>query len=202
MAAEIDRIFGAVTQLRTLVTDLLDVARLDHGLFRVDPVLLDLAKLVRESARDLARPSVNVDVRVQSTGDIFIFADQVRVRQCIDNLIANAVEQSPEGGTVTVSMATETQADGEYASVQVIDEGPGVPPEILPRIFERHATSRARGGGLGLGLFLAKRIAEVHGGQLTVDSKPGEGARFVLSLPCKMNAPFSLLPDVPGPASD
>ncbi len=188
LLAEIETIFKSVAQLRTLVGHLLDVTRLDQGLFRMDPVLLDLVDLVQESARALARPQTRVDVRLQSTGQILVVADAVRLRQCIDNLIANAVEQSPQGGAVTVTMATQTQNDREYALVQVIDEGPGVPAEILPHIFERHTTSRAGSGGLGLGLFLAKRIAELHGGQLSVESKPGQGARFMLSLPCHLHA--------------
>jgi two-component system OmpR family sensor kinase len=188
MLAEIEGIFKALRQMRTMVGDLLDVARLDHGLFRIDPAVLDLATLVQESARALARPTVHIDVRIQSTGQILVFADAGRIRQCIDNLIVNAVEQSPEGGTVSVVIATETQTEGEYARVQVIDEGPGVAPEILPRIFDRHTTSKARGGGLGLGLFLAKRIAELHGGEISVESRRGNGARFTLSLPCQLQS--------------
>ncbi len=129
-----------------------------------------------------------MDVRVQSTGRIVVLADAARIRQCIDNLVVNAIEQSPHGGTVTVVIATETQPQGEYARVQVIDEGPGVPPDLLPQIFERHTTSKARVGGLGLGLFLAKRIAKLHGGEISVESKPGSGARFTLSLPCQLDA--------------
>ncbi len=188
MLMEVERIFNSMRRLRTLVSDLLDVARLDHGLFRIEPDLLDMIALVQESARALETPHANIKVRVQSTGRIMAIADGARVRQCIDNLIANAIEKSPEGGTVTVTIATETVRDGEHALVQVSDEGPGVSPEILPRIFERHATSKREGGGLGLGLFLAKRIAELHGGELSVESKPGEGARFMLSLPCQLDA--------------
>jgi two-component system, OmpR family, sensor kinase len=187
--AEIDSISRSVAQLRTLVGHLLDVARLDHGLFRIDPVLLDLVALVQESATALARPDTRVDVCLQSTGQILVVADAVRLRQCIDNLIANAVEQSPTGGTVTVTIATETANEREHARVHVIDEGPGVPPEMLPHIFERHSTSKAQTGGLGLGLFLAKRIAELHGGELSVQSSPGRGARFLLLVPCQLNAP-------------
>jgi signal transduction histidine kinase len=98
----------------------------------------------------------------------------------------NAIEQSPHGATVTITIATKTTPDGECARIEVADEGPGVPVEILPRIFERHATSKARGGGLGLGLFLAKRIAELHEGELTVESEPGSGARFALIVPCQL----------------
>jgi signal transduction histidine kinase len=186
LLAQIEQVFNSVSQLRTLVSDLLDVARLDYGLFRVTPALLKLVELVRASAQALETPAKTIDVRVQSAGEILVLADATRIRQCVDNLIVNAVEQSPARGTVTVVISTETQHEGEYARVQVIDEGPGVAPEILPHIFERHSTSKGREGGLGLGLFLAKRIAEVHGGELSVDSTPGQGARFVLSLPCQL----------------
>jgi two-component system, OmpR family, sensor kinase len=184
--AEIAHIFKSLGQLRTLVSELLDVARLDHGLFRLDPAVMDLSELVQEAARALARPQIQVDVRVQSTGQIMVYADAARIRQSIDNLLANAFEQSPHGGTITVVVATRTLESGEYARVQVIDEGPGVPPEILPRIFERYTTSKAGGGGLGLGLFLAKRTVELHGGSLSVESEPGKGACFTLCLPCQL----------------
>jgi two-component system OmpR family sensor kinase len=176
----------SVAQLGTLVSDLLDVARLEYGVFRVDPATLDLAELAAESARTLARPAVRVDVRVQSTGLILVTGDGARLRQCLDNLLVNAIEQSPEGAAVTVMVASEKRVDGEYGSVEVIDEGPGVPPELIPRIFERLATSKNRHGGLGLGLYLAKRIAEMRGGDLTVDSSPGKGARFKLVMPCRL----------------
>jgi two-component system, OmpR family, sensor kinase len=195
MLAEVELIIHSVGQLRTLVSDLLDVARLDHGLFRINPAAIDLASLVQESAATLARPEITLDVRIQSTGQILVLADATRIRQCVDNLIVNAIEQSPQGGTVSVVIATETQEKGEYARIDVLDEGPGVRPEILPEIFERHATSRARSGGLGLGLFLAKRIAELHGGDLSVESKPGSGARFSLTLACQLAETPSTVPE-------
>ncbi len=125
-------------------------------------------------------------MRVQSTGKITVPADAARLRQCLDNLIANAIEQSPAGGTVTVVIATQTQAEGEYARVEIIDERPGVSAEILPHIFDRLRTGKPQRGGLGLGLYLAKRIAELQGGDLTVQSTVGEGARFMLGLPCRL----------------
>jgi signal transduction histidine kinase len=67
--------------------------------------------------------------------------------------------------------------------VEVIDEGPGIPPELLPHVFDRFVSGTRSGGGLGLGLYLAKRIAGVHGGDLTVESQAGKGARFILTLP-------------------
>lgn len=182
---EIEGTSKAVGRLRSVVSDLLDVARLDYGVFRLHAAPVDLAALLTESARTLARPEIDTDVRVQSTGEIIVLGDAARLRQCVDNLLSNAMDQSPKGGTVTLVVATQTRTDGEYATVEVIDEGPGVPPEMLPRIFERLASGRSSGGGLGLGLYLAKRIAELHGGELTVESSPGKGARFKLMVPCR-----------------
>ncbi|HEX2197517.1 MAG TPA: ATP-binding protein, partial [Burkholderiales bacterium] len=73
--------------------------------------------------------------------------------------------------------------DGGRADVTVIDQGPGIPQDLLPYVFERFVSGRQRQGGLGLGLYLAKRIAAMHGGDLTVESQPGKGARFKLVLP-------------------
>ncbi|HEY6925750.1 MAG TPA: GAF domain-containing sensor histidine kinase, partial [Steroidobacteraceae bacterium] len=174
---EIDLISRPMGQLRTLVSDLLDVSRLDQGLFRMDPAPLELVVAVKESANALGRSGMGLDVRVQCLGSVVVLADPVRLRQCIDNLIVNAIQQSPRGGTVTIVIGTRTESDEEYALVQIIDEGPGVTPELLPHIFERHVTSTSREGGLGLGLFLAKRIAELHGGDISVESPPGRGAR-------------------------
>lgn len=184
LAAEIAQISRSLGQLRSLISDLLDVARLDHGLFRVDLTPVDLIRLVQESAQALTRPDRVIDVREQITDRVMLLGDEGRLRQCLENLIVNAIDQSPPGSTVTVLIASEKRTAGEYARVTVMDEGPGVAPEILPRIFERHATTKARGGGLGLGLFLAKRIAELHGGELTVESPPGRGAKFEFSVPC------------------
>lgn len=185
---ELELTARSVGQLSGLVSDLLDVARIDYGVFRVHPAAVDLGALVEESARTLSRPKVQAVVRVQSTGKVIVLADAPRLRQCIDNLIANAIEQSPEGGTVTVVIATETRSDGEYARIEVIDEGPGVPPDMVPRMFERLASGKHGAGGLGLGLYLTKRITDLHGGELKVESTVGKGARFTLALPCRVQA--------------
>jgi signal transduction histidine kinase len=84
-----------------------------------------------------------------------------------------------EGDIATIS----PKVSGYVAKVDVVDEGPGIPPDVLPHVFERFVTGTGSQGGLGLGLYLAKRIARVHGGDLTVESAPGKGARFMLTLP-------------------
>jgi signal transduction histidine kinase len=111
--------------------------------------------------------------------------DPARLRQCLENLVANAIQKSPSHAAVTVLAKREPQADGRaWARVEVLDQGPGIPKEVLPHIFERFYTGKRSEGGLGLGLYLAKRIAAVHGGDLTADSPPGKGASFILTLPC------------------
>ena len=73
--------------------------------------------------------------------------------------------------------------DGDHVQIHVVDQGPGVSPDVLPRLFDRFVSGQGPNGGLGLGLYLAKRIAALHGGDLTVESEPGKGARFTLMLP-------------------
>jgi two-component system, OmpR family, sensor kinase len=110
--------------------------------------------------------------------------DPDRIRQALENLLANAVKHSPAGGAVSLQVATLARGGDQAAVITVADEGPGIPPELLPRLFERFAAGPGS-TGLGLGLYLASRIAAAHGGTLTVDSAPGHGARFALSLPCE-----------------
>lgn len=95
---------------------------------------------------------------------------------------ANAVKHSPPGASVAVVVTTEPPDEPRRAAIAVADHGPGVPPELLPRLFERFARGK-ESTGLGLGLHLAAKIAEAHGGAIAVDPAPAVGARFVLTLP-------------------
>jgi two-component system, OmpR family, sensor kinase len=168
-------------RLAALVSDLLDVARIDQGVFQVQPQLTDLGALVMEVASVLDTPQHPIAVRVQEGEPIRVPADPARIRQCLENLIANAAQQSPASAQVSIFVKRgKGPRKQDLALVEVVDEGPGIAPDFLPHVFERYATSD--GGGLGLGLYLAKRIAAVHGGDLTVDSQPGKGARFTLTL--------------------
>ncbi len=183
--ADMAVIYRSLGRLDGLVNDLLDVARLDAGVFELRPAVLDLTGLVRECAGMLATPEHPVHVSTQSEGAILVSGDASRLRQCLENIVANAVQKSPDRAEVAVTVLRERQANGvETALVEVIDQGPGIPAEILPFVFDRFYSSRpGRRAGLGLGLFLAKRIAVLHGGDLKVLSEPGRGARFTLRLP-------------------
>ena len=101
------------------------------------------------------------------------------VIQILVNLLGNAVRHSPEGGTVTI---TFDRSEG-FARAHVADQGPGIAPEDQQRIFERFERAKGAEGGTGLGLAIARRLAHSMGGDISLESAPGQGARFTLSLP-------------------
>lgn len=170
-----------IERLTRLVVDLLDVGRLEQGIFALQPGPVDFMKLAHETARALATP--HIAVHVSGPPALTLRGDPDRLRQTLENLVGNAIKHSPKGKTVLVKIHTETQHGSmvQKAIVEVADQGPGVPPEILPHLFERFARAGSA-QGLGLGLYLANRIALAHGGTLAVSSNPG-GASFQLVLP-------------------
>ncbi|HEY6959301.1 MAG TPA: HAMP domain-containing sensor histidine kinase [Candidatus Limnocylindria bacterium] len=162
----------AITQL---TADLLDVSRIEEGILRLQPSEIGVRDLVREVARALGSDHVRIAVDVPE--NLSVKADLRRLRQVLANLVGNAVKHSPANGTVAISAR---RLDGEV-EIRVSDEGPGVPSDIMPRVFMRYARG-PRSTGLGIGLYLAERIASAHGGRLTLDSTPS-GATFALRLP-------------------
>lgn len=187
---EIQRVLAGVARLHALIMNLLDTARLEHGLFAIEPQSTDLAALVRDTAAILSTSSSRIDVEAEH--NIIVQADSERLRQVIENLLGNALHYSPPGVPISVSVEIEQQeADaGDIASngghawavLIVQDKGPGIPPGLLPRLFDRYEKDRTS-LGMGLGLYVANQIIEAHGGTLTVDSTLGEGARFTVRLP-------------------
>jgi len=109
-------------------------------------------------------------------------ADPDRITQALEYLILNAISHTPDGLPIVIGAGTEERDDGTWAVVSVHDEGSGITRELMPRLFTRFAAG-PKSEGLGLGLYLARSIAEAHGGTLTVDSAPGKGSSFWLSLP-------------------
>jgi two-component system sensor histidine kinase KdpD len=172
------------SRLAELVGDVLDTSRIEAGTFsyRFDEV--DLASLVDEAveAAALAQQEVPVHVSVRSGALPTIRGDRARLRQVLGNLIENAVKYSPEDGEVRISAAAANGA----VQIDVRDSGPGIPRDQQERIFEKFGRADVEGGskpGTGLGLFIARSIAEAHGGSLEVASGTGPGATFTLTLP-------------------
>jgi two-component system, OmpR family, sensor kinase len=183
---DLDMARRALGRLRGLMGDILDVARIESGLFGGTLEPIDLPALVAETAKTLGVAAHPVHVHIAVTGKLVVAADAGRLRQCFENLIINAIEKSPKDAPVDVLVSSHAREDSEWAVVEVIDQGPGVPPDMVSHIFDRFVTAKHGGGGLGLGLYLAKQIAVMHGGELSVDTEPRQGARFIVALPCSV----------------
>jgi len=159
----------------------LDTSRIESGTFDYVFSDVDLAVIVRDSAAaaEIGQDEVRLTSELPTTLPR-VRGDAERLRQLIDNLISNAVKYSESGAEVSV----QAHVDDGHVVVRVRDTGPGIAVEHQAQIFEKfgRATGSAK-PGTGLGLFLARSFAEQHGGSLTVESRPGEGATFTLRLP-------------------
>ena len=172
-----------LSRLAGLISDILETARIEQGALTLDLAPVDIVELAREVGTTLGSPQQPVDVR--SGEEVIATVDPSRIRRCVENLVANALKHSPKGAPVHVQVAVEERHDGEWVKIEVVDEGPGIPHEIAPHIFKRFFTAQSRTGGLGLGLFVAKSIAAMHGGDLDVATpEAGKGAHFTLAFPC------------------
>ena len=177
-----------VGQLVHLVDDLLDVTRVTQNKIQLQRRRLDLNELVRatidDNRRHLGRDGVRVETDL-AREPIYVDADGVRIAQVLTNLLANAVNHTPLGGTATVSVSSDP--DGA-AVLRVTDSGTGIDPALLSRLFEPFMQAEVplarSGGGLGLGLALVKGLVELHGGSVSASSAgKGQGAEFVVRLP-------------------
>jgi PAS domain S-box-containing protein len=174
-------------QMARLVDDLLDLSRIARGEVRLRRERLDLSAVVQQAVQT-SEPLVNgrrhrltVSLPEQP---LFLEGDQARLVQVLTNLLNNAAKYTDPGGRIDLSAARE----GDEAVIRVRDTGVGIPPEVLPRIFDLFMQvegSRDRSqGGLGIGLALARRLVELHGGQMSAASAgPGQGSEFVIRLP-------------------
>lgn len=176
------RIESEGARMARLVDDLLLLARTDQGrALEKEPV--DLVRLAREAAGDFAAADPQRALQRDLEGSAVVEGDPIRLRQVIDNLLTNVRVHTPAGTPARVSV----QRNGSWAEVVVADEGPGIPAEDQPRIFERFwrgDPSRGRSsGGSGLGLSIVESLVRAHGGVVAVQSSPGGGTAFTLRLP-------------------
>jgi two-component system, OmpR family, sensor histidine kinase BaeS len=191
---------GHTRRLTRLADDLLELARWEGGRLRVDAQDLDLAELVRgtldEWTPEARRRGISLQVRLP-IGPLPLYGDPIRLTQALGNLIENALKYAGGSGWVRVDVAPPLVGSYEVA---VTDSGPGIPLDVLPRVFERYfrVEGRASGGpgGMGLGLAIARAVVLAHGGELTAESPRGSGARFVLRLPVPHASGATRLPDV------
>jgi len=176
-------------QVERLVGDLLDASRIDaHGVtLDLAPVRLPdlVASLISRIEGTLGTHAISVEVTGSPPP---VTADARRVEQVVTNLLENASKYSADGTPIRVVVAPS----GRGATLAVLDQGPGIPPEELPRLFDRYfqaQRARAKRRGLGLGLFIAKGLVEAHGGSIAAESTPGVGSTFRVWLPAADRAP-------------
>ncbi len=184
--AEARNLVGEVDEIARLVDDLIFLAQADEGapgLFAHTPV--DMSALVVnevDAQRNRAHAAGQALV-ADIAREVTVVGDASRLRQALRTLIDNAIHYTPNGGTINVSLGKE----GAIAILSVRDTGPGISAADLHRIFDRFYRSDAargqRSGGSGLGLAIAKSIVEAHGGTISAESKPGEGASFTIRVP-------------------
>lgn len=171
-------------RLAELIENLLDASRLQAGGLKLNLLEVPLDALARRLVERFKVQSPRRKIQVDFPADFPpVQADEERLLQVLSNLISNAIKYSPEDGTITLS----GRAEPERVSVSVADEGPGLPPEELTRVFDRFYRADTpvarRAQGAGLGLYLAKAVVEAHGGRIWAESEPGHGAKFLFSLP-------------------
>ena len=181
------RIEGEAERMGVLVDDLLLLARLDQQR-PMEKAPVDVGSVAREAveAARAAAPERRVNVEAPASA-LEVDGDAVQIRQVITNLLDNALAYSPDGSPVTVTVAAVDHEDRPSVAVEVTDRGQGLTPNQAARVFERFyrtdaARSRAH-GGTGLGLSIVAAITEAHGGEVEVDSTPGEGSTFRVLLP-------------------
>lgn len=177
------RIESEGARMARLVDDLLLLARTDQGrALEKEPV--DLVRLAREAAGDFAAADPERALDRDLEGSAIVVGDPIRLRQVIDNLLTNVRIHTPAGTPARVSVHRK----GAWVEVTVADAGPGIPLEDQPRIFERFwrgdpSRGRSAGGGSGLGLSIVDSLVRAHGGEISVQSSPGQGTAFTLRLP-------------------
>jgi two-component system OmpR family sensor kinase len=182
LAVAMQRIESEAQRMGILVDDLLMLAKLDQGR-PIDAEPVDLRAVLDELVSDHQMLHPQWPIELHAEGDGAVTGDELRLRQAVSNLLSNERTHTPPGTPISVRFATE----GDERLVEVADEGPGIPADLLPRVFERFVRadpSRARAsGGSGLGLSIVAAIVEAHGGRVEAASGPTGGAILRLWLP-------------------
>lgn len=185
LAGYLERLQVDVTRLMTTVNDILDLRQIENGTLTLQKTRLPLHRLLMETTEALA---IQAETKRQtltclpSVHEVYAEADRHKMERVCFNIIANAVKYTPEGGHVTVSLVEEDRS----AWLQVDDNGIGIPPEALSRVSQRYFRVGDHTAGTGLGLSIVREIAELHGGELRVESPvPGTsvGTRVKVRIP-------------------
>jgi signal transduction histidine kinase len=189
-------------RLTRLISDLLDLAKIESGAVNWRIADTDLRRVVDQAAVSLASLAEEkaIQLRVLECAPMPVKVDADRIQQVVTNLIGNALKFSERSGRVEVQLRGATTSgprnslEGDYAVVSIADSGPGIPPEDQERVFERFyrgAKHRPSSPGTGLGLTISREIVLHHQGEIWMESQPGAGSTFYFSLPMRSEIPAS-----------
>jgi two-component system OmpR family sensor kinase/two-component system sensor histidine kinase BaeS len=186
---QIDSMLDETRMLSRLVDDLQTLSLAEAGQLHFRMETLDVAELLVDVRTSFSGPmeAAGIDLQVETEGDpqdLNIFGDVERLDQVLSNLLGNALRHTSTGGSILLRAA----ANPKGVQILVRDTGEGIPPEDLPYVFNRFwrgdkSRQRKSGTGSGLGLAIAKQFVHAHGGEITVESQPGEGTSFTIYLP-------------------
>ena len=179
----VEYINRSTKRMRTLIDDLLDLARIDAGTFSISRRHVASRDVITEAVNQAIplADAKHITLVTEVESSPMLEADPERMLQVLSNLLGNAIKFTPDGGRVTIHAE---RSDGEL-SVAVIDSGPGIAAEDIPHVFDRYWKSEQK-AGTGLGLYIAHGIVEAHGGRIWVDPTP-HGAAFTFTLPVQPN---------------
>jgi signal transduction histidine kinase len=203
----LDAIVRNVTRLDSLEKHILDITKIESNTLTLDRERFNLTEKIRDTVADFITNEMRRDdtgynkknikiefeteAGVEGKKDIFIDADKTRVYQVISNLLRNAIKFANKGGVITITTDVITKqahtddraaVEGQVVVVKIKDTGTGIAANILPKLFTKFATTSSE--GIGLGLYISKKIVEAHGGRMWAENNPdGKGASFAFSLP-------------------
>lgn len=179
-AANAGRILKNARQLTALIQEMLESTRLEAGTAALRKSMIDVSEVIRDSCGALSSPEEG-RIEIDCEDRLVLFADELRLKRALTNLISNALKYSPPDQPVKVTCRmTDTEL-----TVSVADHGLGIAPQHVPHLFTKYyrAGQSGRKDSIGLGLYIVRLIVECHGGRIWVDTKPEEGTTFCFSVP-------------------
>ncbi len=178
--SEIDRI-------NRMLNNLMDFRKLEGNVLKINPIKFDILKIINKVIEIFRVSYVNFQFEIKTHLDnLIVFADKDKVEQVLHNLLSNAVKYSPTGGKITITVEISSEQKNQYALISVQDQGMGIPQEEIDKIFEKYyrikEATKKRVSGKGLGLYITKKIIELHGGKIWAKSQLGKGTTFYFTL--------------------
>lgn len=193
----INRIVNQSRLARRLVDNLLDLNRIEEGMLVPTPSFFRIRDLLATCAEDevpmLQARSLKL-VKSLPEEDLLCFGDREMIAQVVRNILGNAIKFTRSQVTLSVRATGAAEPEASGIEIVVADDGPGIPPQDLPAIFDKYRKADQRSLGSGLGLYISRRMVELHSGSIEAESEPGGGARFVITLPHVF--PSTTLPDL------